>query len=111
VTIITQNNHVLINMKREGRNGQEFIMWHNARLHETLGRPTILMGVAGLMTGKTMTIVKNVLSGGEKRPQKHHKFKKDYRFFVCFILLEYNEITFYLVPNITLLYNCRPKYT
>jgi hypothetical protein len=54
----------------------------NIRLHEILGRPAILMGVAGLMTGKKTTIVKNVQSAGEKRFQKHHKFKKDYRFFV-----------------------------
>lgn len=50
----------------------------------------MLLGVAGLMTGKTMTIVKNVQSAGEKRLQKRHKFKTDYRFLVCFILLEYS---------------------
>ena len=67
---------MLTNMKREGRNGQEFIMWHYARLHEIMGRPAMLMGVAGLMTGKMTTIVKNVLSVGEKRLQKPHKFNR-----------------------------------
>jgi hypothetical protein len=80
-------------MKREGRNGQEFIMWHYARLHEIVGTPAVLMRVAGLMTGKMTTIVKNALSAGDKRLQKHHKFKKDYRFFVLYLLSKMNQLS------------------
>jgi len=64
-------------MKREGRNGQEFIMWHYAELHEIVGRPVMLMGVAELTTGKMTMRVKNVQSAEEKHLQKRHKFKKD----------------------------------
>jgi len=40
------------------------------------------MVVARLTIGKTMIIVKSVLSAGENHPQKHHKFQKGYGIFV-----------------------------
>jgi hypothetical protein len=79
-------------MKREGRNGQEFIMWQNVRLHKRMGTPALLVRVAGLMTGKMTTIVKSVLSAGEKRLQKHHKFKQGYGFFALYHLSKMNQL-------------------
>ena|SRR6266487_2552746 len=50
-----------------------------------------LTAEAGLMIGKTMTLVRTVLSAEDKPRQRHHKFK-DYK---CLKLLKYSSINYF----------------